>query len=434
MDRTLAVRPLRLLLVAAAVAVVFVVVIGGLSTVLKPGEIAVLLPFAAATLAVGLLGPVRGVVDRLLRRVAHDTRTSPYSALAETAARIRAGSLEQALPELARVLAEGTGAHRAVLWLAVRDRLVSGAAYPPAADATPVSVDNLAVLLAGPDTDHVVPVLDGSVLRAALAIGKPGRPITPDDQRLMQDVANGAGMLLRGVALNAELAERVRRADELAGQLAASRQRLTQAREVERRRLVGELSGVTADRLSALRSELVNADEWLADDDAEEAQASLRQARTDLDELLERFRVIARGVYPAVLRDHGPLGALDEVIADLPRNVRLSGDLAGRLAWEIESGIYYLAASALRQLGTRAGQPLRVHLEHADGLLSVRIDDPDPPTSAEQIRDGLADDVDRLTALGGDLELTERPGGAVVLRAWLPDQLAPTVARHGGAG
>ena len=37
-----------------------------------------------------------------------------------------------------------------------------------------------------------------------------------------------------------------------------------------------------------------------------------------LDELLDRFRVIARGVYPAVLRDQGPAAALDEVIADLP--------------------------------------------------------------------------------------------------------------------
>ena len=44
------------------------------------------------------------------------------------------------------------------------------------------------------------------------AIEKPNAPITPDDQRLVQDVANGATLLLRGVALNAELAERVRRA------------------------------------------------------------------------------------------------------------------------------------------------------------------------------------------------------------------------------
>ncbi len=64
--------------------------------------------------------------------------------------------------------------------------------------------------------------------------------------------------------------------------------------------------------------------------------------------------MIARGVYPAVLRDQGPAAALDEVAADLPRPVRLTGDLGGRLDWEIESGIYYVVAAAMNAL---AGRP-----------------------------------------------------------------------------
>ncbi len=76
-------------------------------------------------------------------------------------------------------------------------------------------------------------------------------------------------------------------------------------------------------------------------------------AALTLDELLDRFRVIARGVYPAVLRDQGPAAALDEVAADLPRSVRLTGDLGGRLDWEIESGIYYVVAAAMGVLAGR---------------------------------------------------------------------------------
>ena len=49
----------------------------------------------------------------------------------------------------------------------------------------PAEEPNLAVLLARPDIDHVVPVLDGTVLRAALTIGKPGAAITPADQLLI---------------------------------------------------------------------------------------------------------------------------------------------------------------------------------------------------------------------------------------------------------
>ena len=378
MNRALIARLLRLLLVAGWTGAVFVVVVILLDGVVGD-ELRLLLPFIAAGTAAAGMVVARRPVDRLVRRLTHHRLTTPYSVLARTTARVGAGSLEEALPGLAQVLAEGTDAQRAVVWLVVDDRLVEAAAFPvtgaPAAD-----VDNLAVLLARPDTDHVVPVLDGAELRAALAIEKPDTPITPADQRLMQDVADGAGLLLRSVQRGVELHERVRQADELAAQLRESRRRLTRAREVERRRLVGELSHATTERLGALHGALDGAADGLRGTPPEPQQAveALGRARIALDELLDRFRVIARGVYPAVLQDQGPVAALDEVIADLPRGVRLTGELPQRLAWEVESGIYYLAAAAVAHLGDEpARTELHVHLEHRNGRLAARVDDPE---------------------------------------------------------
>jgi signal transduction histidine kinase len=433
MSRTIVARSLRALLVACGVAVVLVVVVDLSGRALGHGPLEILMPFVAVAMAAIGLGAVLPRIDRIVERVTHHREVTPYSSLAAAAARIRAGALEQALPGLAQVLAAGTGATRAVVWLAVGDRLVGAAEHPPPGpDSGSDTVENLAVLLSRPDVDHVVPVLDGTVLRAALTISKPGAPITPGDQELVRDVANGAALLLRGVALNAELAERVRRADDLARELQASRQRLARAREVERRRLVMELGNATSVRLAALRTDVAAAVAELdhMPEDAAAAQRALTQARVALDELLDRFRLIARGVYPAVLRDQGPAAALDEVAADLPRPVRLSGDLGGRLDYEIESGVYYVVAAALGALAGGAGDgELLVHLERADAHVMVRIEDPAAVVGPEDLRAALADESERLTALGGDLTITPEStaGGPVELRVRLPDRLEPVV-------
>lgn len=449
----------RALLVAVGVAAVILVVVHVGTRMVTPRQLQVMLPFLAVALAAIALFLVWSSLGRVVTRVAGLGVVSPYSALAEAARRIQTGSLEQVLPGLAQVLATGTGADRAVIWLAVGDRLVDAAHHPPdaahhAPDAgqpagPPRSVQRLADLLVEPDTDHVVPVLDGGALRAALVITKPAA-ITAADRQLLNDVANGAALLLRVVALNAELRERVRQAADLAEELRASRRRLDSAREAERRRLVGELTHVMGDRLVVLRADLEVARTGLAGApvDVAPVRAALARSRVRLDDLLDRFRTVARGVYPTVLRNQGPAAALQEVAADLLRPVRVLADPAPRLAWELESGLYYLAASVLRALaGGPDGPELSVRLEAAPGRVGVVVEDPVPPVSAARLEALLADDADRLVALGGDVRVTGADGGGgvpaavaghgnppVVVRAWVPDRVEPVVPSGVEAG
>ena len=56
---------------------------------------------------------------------------------------------------------------------------------------------------------------------------------------------------------------------------------------------------------------------------------------------------------------------------------------------------------------------------------------PRRPSRPAKIRVALADHIERLTALGGDLEFTEDAAGGLELRAWLPDELEPNVAGSG---
>jgi len=418
---------LRGTLLAGGVFVLLVLVAGGADLVDAAEPFVVVLPFVVVAVATAVLARLRGAVDTIVERVTNYREVTPYSALADAAQRLRSPSLQEALPGLARVLADGTGARRAAVWLAVGERLVVTASYPAPDEAVPPdSVENLAVLLARPGIGHVVPVLDATELRAVLSIEKPELPVTPGDRVLMQDVANGAALLLRTVALNAELSERVRRADHLAEELRASRQRLAQAREVERRRLLTELSRATSGRLVALREHVAAARADLGDRGTrtQSAGAALIRARTELDELLDRFRVIARGVYPAVLRSQGPGAALEELVADLRRPVRLAGDLDVRVAWEIESAVYQVTAAALDVLAARpATAEIQVRLTRGDARVRVLVEDPAPPVSADQVRTVLVDDIERLAALGGNVECVDVDGSALRLLAWLPDRL-----------
>jgi signal transduction histidine kinase len=286
--------------------------------------------------------------------------------------------------------------------------------------------------LTWPDTDYLVPLLDGPVLRAVLAISKPGGRVTRADQRLVQDVANGAGMLLRDAQLNAELERRVLQASELAAELSASRAQLAQVRDIERHRLVTELGNATIGLLATFQADLDEA-KWAIDEDNPEPDPKLaaeaaRRARLHLKELLDKFRRIARGVYPTVLRDQGPTAALDELARDLPRVVLLTGKPARRLAWEVESSLYFLVASAMSYLAGEAAQTaLRVELTYDDQQLRALVEDSTPIIKLTELRERLAHDSVRLTALGGDITFEQNGVGALALRAWVPDALQPQV-------
>src|ERR1700754_4509253 len=165
MNRTSVARGLRAAMVACGVAALLLLLVDCGPLLLgysgAGSGSAVLLPFVAVGVCAVGLGFVLPRVDAAVGRLTHHREVTPYSALAAAAARIRAGALEQALLGLAQVVADGTGPSGAVVWLAVGDRLAAAAEHPPRActDSGEEHVPNLAVLLARPATDHVVPVL-----------------------------------------------------------------------------------------------------------------------------------------------------------------------------------------------------------------------------------------------------------------------------------
>ncbi|MFD2420765.1 hypothetical protein [Amycolatopsis pigmentata] len=192
------------------------------------------------------------------------------------------------------------------------------------------------------------------------------------------------------------------RVHALRAEVTTAREKLAQVRDIERRRLVRSITATTLRDLDGVRRRL--------------RDAELARARDALDDLLESFRTVVRGVYPAMLPDRGPREALEELAATLPRPVRFRGD-PGRSSWPAESGLYHAVAASLTLLaGTRdtVGKVPVVVDFGRDGATRVRVTAPAGRLSQVELRSALTHDAERLEALGGTMECVVRRGWAVV--------------------
>jgi signal transduction histidine kinase len=98
-----------------------------------------------------------------------------------------------------------------------------------------------------PGADSIAPVRHHGELLGALTIAKRrGESVTPMEQKLIDDLAHQAGLVLKNVGLTAELLERLE-------ELRASRQRLVAAQDAERRRLERNLHDGAQQHLVALK-------------------------------------------------------------------------------------------------------------------------------------------------------------------------------------
>jgi hypothetical protein len=122
---------------AAFITLVYVVIVAGIGS-LGPGFLQAgsrpnlgLSIVATAVVAVAFQ-PVRERAQRLANRIVFGKRATPYEALSEFAGRMGGSyAADDVLPQMAQILAEGTGASRAVVWLKDGDGLMAGQAGPP---------------------------------------------------------------------------------------------------------------------------------------------------------------------------------------------------------------------------------------------------------------------------------------------------------------
>jgi signal transduction histidine kinase len=211
-------------------------------------------------------------------------------------------------------------------------------------------------------------------------------------------------------------------------ELEASRLRIVEASDTERRRLERNLHDGAQQRLVAMAVGLRLAQAKLrsSPDDAEKL---LRTLSEELGEALTELRELAQGIHPAVLSERGLGPALEVLAARGPLVVDLVADLPERLPEPVETAAYYIVSEALANVVKHAGAcSSAVRVEREDGQLLVEIADDGAGGADAERGSGLRGLRDRVEALDGELSVESPSGRGTVVRAALPVRVEDSAA------
>jgi signal transduction histidine kinase len=280
----------------------------------------------------------------------------------------------------------------------------------------------LARTLADPELEIVYPVGEGRYAdaegrmvevarvagRAATPLVRDGRPVAVlvhragllDNPELVEEVTSAARLALENERLQAEVRAQLE-------DLRASRVRIIEAGDAERRRLERDLHDGAQQRLVGLSLALRLLRAQHGTDQDQKLARRLDEADAELHRAVGELRELAHGIHPVLLSDEGLAAAVEALAEATPAPLRIGAMPQERFPAAVETAAYLVVAEA-----AKAGAA-RVSATRRDGALLVDVE-----TEAEP--QGLVELEDRVGALDGRLAVERAPGGGVRIRAEIP--------------
>jgi signal transduction histidine kinase len=408
-------RALLVTLLSAGVTAIYVAIVLGIGTVAGSGSDPLLTVAAAVVIAV-VFQPLRQRASRLANRLVYGERATPYQVLSDFAADM-AGQLDlgDALERMVSLLGGASGAARVEAWIRVGAELRPAAVWPGgSAPSAVVELNGAAGLPVLDPGARVVPVRHGDDLLGAISLSKPPQEtLTSTEDSLLQHLASQASLVMRNAQLTAELRATI-------DQLLASRRRLVEAQDAERRKIERNLHDGAQQQLIALAIQLG----LLAGsaDDPDLIRAAIPDLKAQLSTALDDLRALARGIYPPLLAEQGLVMALRAQAARSPVPVTLEADQVGRYPQDAESTVYFCTLEALANVAKHArATAATVRLAGSGEVLDFSVSDDGagfPP--ATRRGSGLQGMSDRLAAHGGTLTIRSQPGHGTTITGRLP--------------
>jgi signal transduction histidine kinase len=228
------------------------------------------------------------------------------------------------------------------------------------------------------------------------------------DRRLVESVAAAARVAVANARLQAEAQTR-------AGELEASRRRIVEAADAQRRRLEEQLRLGAERRLETVATLLADARGGARAD----GQA-IEGLEGELAETRRELREFAQGVHPAALAERGLMPALRLLAERSPIPVEIVGEV-GTLTPPVEAAMFFVCSEALANTSKHADATgVRIELEQRAGDLVLTVADDGVGGADLAQGTGLRGLVDRVHALGGTLGLESEPGRGTRVEVRVP--------------
>ena len=383
---------------AGLIVVIYLVIVIGIGAAVgsRAGPNIILSIVATATVAIAFQ-PLRARLERAANRVVYGHRATPYELLSQFARKTAdAYADDDAIDLLAKLMGEGLSADAAAVRMGKSEAMAVLTCWPG-----PVAPDRPA--------RREIAVEDQGEQLGALLVWR-AEKLNQTEERLMDDLAAQAGHLLRKRGLTAELRRRLE-------ELRASRQRLVTTQDEERRRIERDLHDGAQQQLIAIGSRLGLAEGNALDDEHARLFAELK---AEVASALDDLRSLGRGLYPPLLESQGLKAALTALSRRAAMRVELKVD-PGRFEREVEGAVYFCVSEAVQNAGRHSGAS-RVLIEvtgNGDRLDFTVRDDGHGFAAGGSSGAGIQNMVDRMQALGGDLQISSGPQGTEV-SGWSP--------------
>jgi signal transduction histidine kinase len=275
---------------------------------------------------------------------------------------------------------------------------------------------------------RVAPVTNSGKLLGVVVVRRPdgATAFGDDDDRALTELARQVGLALHNVELDSALQESIDEVRRHADELRASRVRVVEAGDAERRRIERDLHDGAQQHLVALAVSLRLARQ-VADADPEQAKLMLDQLGGDLQEAVQELRNLAHGIYPPLLAERGLPDALSAAAGRAALPTTIEADGIGRYPQGVEAAVYFCCLEALQNAGKHAGEgasaAIRLREEEHALLFEIADDGAGFDVGVAGGGHGFVNLRDRVGAFGGMITVDSAPGegSRIAGRIPLPD-------------